>query len=245
MGSALSVDISGFSALTEGLARRLGARGGAEELTRHLNAVYPALVSEVHRYGGSVISFSGDAITCWFDGDDGRHAVACATHMQQVMSWFAALETPSGATFPLAIKAAVTCGGVWRLLAGDPDVQVIDVLAGAPLDRMAVAEGLAQKGETVVGPEVLEGLGRELHLVGERHDEAGRRFGVVDRLWAAPEVEPWAPLAADALDDEQVRPWLLPPIYERLRGGQGEVLAELRPVAALFLKFVCSKRFSK
>jgi hypothetical protein len=25
------------------------------------------MIAEVQRYGGSVVSFSGDAITCWFD----------------------------------------------------------------------------------------------------------------------------------------------------------------------------------
>jgi hypothetical protein len=34
-----------------------------------------------------------------------------------------------------------------------------------------------------------------------------------------------------------VQPWLLPPVYERLRTGQGRFLAELRPGVALFLRF--------
>src|SRR3990172_618634 len=68
-GAALFADISGFTPLTEALTRELGPQRGAEELTRHLNLVYDALIDELHRYGGSVIGFSGDAITCWFDGD--------------------------------------------------------------------------------------------------------------------------------------------------------------------------------
>jgi hypothetical protein len=63
--------ISGFTPLTEALVKELGPRRGAEELTRQLNAVYGALIAEVHHYGGSVIGFSGDAVTCWFDDDDG------------------------------------------------------------------------------------------------------------------------------------------------------------------------------
>jgi hypothetical protein len=50
--------------------RELGPRQGAEELPRQLNLVYAALIAEVDRYGGSVIFFSGDAITCWFDEKD-------------------------------------------------------------------------------------------------------------------------------------------------------------------------------
>ncbi len=66
-GTVLFADISGFTPLTEALVRTLGARRGAEELARQLNAVYDALIAEVDRYGGSVIGFDGDAITCWFD----------------------------------------------------------------------------------------------------------------------------------------------------------------------------------
>ncbi len=77
----------------------------------------------------------GDAISCWFDRDDGRRAVACSLNMQQVMTWFYALRTPSGRSIPLAIKAAACRGPVWRILVGDPGVQVLDVLAGATIDR--------------------------------------------------------------------------------------------------------------
>src|SRR5262245_54411913 len=70
-GAALFADISGFTALTETLAKELGPQRGAEELTVHLNRVFHALIEEVERYGGHVIYFSGDAVTCWLDGDDG------------------------------------------------------------------------------------------------------------------------------------------------------------------------------
>ena len=63
-GAALFADISGFTPLTEALVRELGPQRGAEELTRHLNIVYDALIGELHSYGGCVIGFSGDAITC-------------------------------------------------------------------------------------------------------------------------------------------------------------------------------------
>ena len=66
-GTVLFADISGFTPLTEALVRTLGPRRGAEELARQLNEVYDALIAEVDRFGGSVIGFGGDAITCWFD----------------------------------------------------------------------------------------------------------------------------------------------------------------------------------
>ena len=66
-GAALFADISGFTALTESLREKLGARQGAEAVNTQLGAVYSALIQEVEKYGGSVIGFAGDAMMCWFD----------------------------------------------------------------------------------------------------------------------------------------------------------------------------------
>src|SRR5829696_8843592 len=66
-GAALFADISGFTPLTETLTRELGPQRGAEELSHQLIVIYSALIAQVDQYRGSVISFSGDAITCWFD----------------------------------------------------------------------------------------------------------------------------------------------------------------------------------
>ena len=66
-GAALFADISGFTPLTETLTRELGPQRGAEELSHQLIVIYSALIAQVEQYRGSVISFSGDAITCWFD----------------------------------------------------------------------------------------------------------------------------------------------------------------------------------
>ena len=62
-GAALIADLSGFTQLTHSLVSQLGERRGAEELARHLDLVYDALIAEVDRYGGTIIGFSGDAIT--------------------------------------------------------------------------------------------------------------------------------------------------------------------------------------
>src|SRR5262245_16961093 len=66
-GAALFADIAGFTPLTEALDRALGARRGGEALVQQINSVYSALIAEIDRYGGSVISFAGDSLTCWFD----------------------------------------------------------------------------------------------------------------------------------------------------------------------------------
>jgi predicted ATPase/class 3 adenylate cyclase len=237
-GAALFADISGFTALTEALVNELGAQRGAEKLAHHLNQVYDDLVTELHRYGGSVISFSGDAITCWFDGDAGLRATACALAMQAAMQRFAAVALPSGQTLPLAMKAAVVTGPARRFLVGDIQIQFIDVLAGATLERLAAAEHQAHKHEVVLDPATLDALDDKVQVVEWRRDEeTGQRFGVVRELLESVPTLPHVPMPPDALGQEQVRPWLLPQVYEKLCGGQGEFLAELRPGVALFLRF--------
>src|SRR5688572_12095349 len=228
-GAALFADISGFTPLTEALLKEYGPRRGAEELTGQLNLIYHALVSEVHHYGGSVLAFSGDAITCWFDGDDGLRATVCGLAMQQTMSQFATLSTPSGRIMHLAMKVAVAAGPVRRFRLGVSQLQYIDTLAGATLDRMAAAEHQAEKGEVVLGPEVIEQIGDKVRIAEWRDDpETGQRYGVVAEVLDQERVKPtpWPPLSLEALADEQVRPWLLPPVYERLRAGKGDFLAE-------------------
>lgn len=236
-GSSLFADISGFTPLTEALVNELGRQRGAEELTRVLNLVYDALIHELHRFGGSAIAFAGDAITCWFDGDDGRRATASALAMQQAMTRFESVRTPHGATVALRMKASVAVGSVRRFVVGDPDIRLIDALAGSTLERLAAGEHLANKGEVVVDDAVLQHAGQAFELLDLRSDDRTRRFGVVDRLLEPVSDAPWPLLAADALEPTEVRRWLLPSVHALLQQGTSEFLAELRPTVALFLRF--------
>jgi class 3 adenylate cyclase len=229
-GSALFADISGFTALSEALAAKLSGHRASEELSRHLNRIFHALIEEVDRFGGSVIYFSGDAVTCWFEGDDGLRATASAFAMQRVLEGVGQITIPGG-DVALGMKVAVAVGPARRYLIGDPRIQLLDALAGRTLDRLADAEGHATRGDVIVDRatrERLEGCAR----LGEQRDA----FTVVEELSA--EVEE-ARLEAPPrpLTPEEVRPWLLGPVYERLRAGRGEFLAELRPAIPMFVRF--------
>ena len=236
-GAALLADISGFTPLTEVLVRELGAQRGADELTVCLNRVYEALIEQLHRWRGSAIAFAGDAVTCWFDGDDGQKAVACALAMQEAMRSVQAVHTPFGSTITLSMKAAVATGPARRWLVGDPRIRVIDTLAGAILERLAAAEHQAERGEVILAPCALASLADAAVIGAVRTAPDGRTFGVATGLRKAPQPAPWPPVPLDPLDENEVRPWLLAPVYERLRQGHGGFLAELRPTVALFLRF--------
>ncbi|HET7031344.1 MAG TPA: AAA family ATPase, partial [Candidatus Limnocylindrales bacterium] len=235
-GSAIFADISGFTPLTEALANELGPQRGAEELTITLGRVFHAVIEQLDRRGGDVIYFSGDAITCWIDGDDGARATAAGLAMQDAMARVGRITTPGGASVQLALKVAIAVGRARRFVVGDPQIQLIDVLAGALIDDLADAEHHAEKGDVVLDPSALASLGTRVTLREQREDhERGRTFGVVDALLV--DVPTTAVEEPPRLDESLVTPWLLPEVYDRMRAGRGELLTELRPAVPVFLRF--------
>ena len=230
-GAVLLADIAGFTPLTAALADALGPRRGAEELTRLLNRVYTALVSRVHHFGGSVVCFIGDALVSYYDGDAGLRAVASALQMQRQMKEFQMMRAPHGGRVSLAMKAAIAAGPVRRFLIGDADAQLLDVLAGTTVDRLSDAEHAAERGEVIVSPEVASAVGSELVIDGWRGP-----FGVVGGIRGSIEPVPWDD-ASPAVAVEQLEAFVLPAVHDRIASGQGEYLAELRPVVAIFLEF--------
>lgn len=235
-GSALFADISGFTPLTEALAAELGPERGAEELTVNIGRVFHAVIAELDEFGGDVIYFSGDAITCWIDGDDGTLACAAALAMQEAIVRTGTVTTPGGSQVQLAMKVAVAVGDARRFVVGDPDLQLIDVLAGSLIDDLAAAEHSAEKGDVILEQSAIERLGDRVTLGERREDhETGRVHAVLASLHDAPPRTPVVEPAA--LSEDLVRPWLLPPVYERLRTGRGEFLTELRPAIPVFLRF--------
>ncbi len=247
-GSGLFADISGFTPLTETLARELGPQRGAEELAANLNRMFQALISDLDRFGGHVIYFSGDAITCWLDGDDGTRGVAAALAIQETMASAGRVVTPAGTEIILAIKVAIAVGPARRFVVGDPDIQLIDVLGGTIVDALAEAEQLAERGEILLSASALAATKGRVHLAELRRlptakgagpldgPEAADRFvGVVDALLV--DVAETPVLAEPLLPEGLVRPWLLPVVYERLQTGRGEFLTELRSAYPMFVRF--------
>ncbi len=109
-GAALFADISGFTPLTEALAKELGSQRGAEELTANLGRVFHAVIAELDRYGGNVIYFCGDAITCWLDGDDGLPRPPPRWRCRTRWPASAGSSRPPAPRSRLAMKVAVAVG---------------------------------------------------------------------------------------------------------------------------------------
>lgn len=210
-GSVLTADVSGFSALTEALAERHGARRGAEEVAALLDHVYGPLVAEVDRAGGTVVAFAGDAIMCCFDGDDGGAALSCALAMQAVMA---------GPAADAHISVAVATGPYRRMTIGDPEVRLHEVLAGEAVERLAAIS--ADGGRVVVDPATAEALRERLQT-----DAAGEIVGVDAPAGAGAAQSP----APTDIDADRATPWIAPWLRDEVnRPG------ELRTVVALFVR---------
>src|SRR6478609_29604 len=234
-GSALFVDISGFTPLTEALAREFGERRGAEELGATLDRVFAALMEPLHAWRGNVVYFSGDAVTAWLDGDDGSRAAACGLAMQEVMGQVGTIVGPGGRAAELGVKIAVAVGDVHRFVIGDPRVQLVDVLAGQLMDSLAAAEAQAVAGDVVLDEGALEALRERVTL---REVRQGKR-GAVGVMAALADSPPPLDPSPDwpELPEEVARQWLLPPVWERMVAGRGEFLADLRPAVPIFVRF--------
>jgi adenylate cyclase len=231
-GSAIFADISGFTRLTEKLTQSLGARKGVEALSQQLNAVYGALIDQVERFQGSVITFAGDSIIGWFEEAESAsaalRAASCAQNMQVAMQQFK----------ELSLKVAITTGAARRLVVGDPNIQLIDTLAGRTIARLATAERFAQKGEILVDEGTLQILRENARLREQRIDaHTGEIFSVVDFIEHLAEPQVLPSLASDPLPAESLRPWLLDTVFKREQTGMVSFLTELRPAVPLFLNF--------
>ncbi len=227
-GAALFADISGFTPLTERLTQQLGARRGIEELSLKINQVYNGLINAVDNCNGSVISFAGDAITCWFDNDDENataRAVSCGLAMQNVMAVFD----------DLALKVVISSGPARRFVVGNPSIQQIDTLAGETIARLAIGEHLASKGEILLDEPTVSVLGAAVEMLEQRISETGEQFAIL-RTFTVP-VSPSRLNSRSELADDVLRTWLFPAVYKREISGFGTFLTELRPTVALFLRF--------
>ena len=232
-GAALFIDVSGFTPLTEALALAVGPDKGAEELSVLLQPVFSGIVGCCHSFGGSIITFAGDGILGWFDGDDGRCAVAAAAALQSMVRDMGPCSTSAGSV-TIQAKASVVTGEADRVLLGDPAIQLIEAIGGPLLDRLMAADTLAEPGDLIVDSATARALAGLL----ETRPMAGTTEYLAVTASAAVDLAPAGELPGADLDVEMLRPWLHSQVSERLADAQGGSIARLRPVVVLFVSFV-------
>jgi len=145
-GSLVFVDISGFTSLSERLARR--GRQGAEELTSTLSASFADLLAVAYPAGGSLLKFGGDALLLLFDGPDhASRAVASALRMRATMSRVGRVATSVGA-IRLRMSVGVHSGELHFFRVGDSHREFI--VTGPGASTTVEMEAAAAAGEIVV-----------------------------------------------------------------------------------------------
>jgi class 3 adenylate cyclase len=90
--TALFVDISGFSTITDALMQH--GQHGAEVLATLMNSVFDPLVRCVYEQGGFIISFAGDAFTAVFPASP-LQALAAGWMSQQQCIATATMTSPT------------------------------------------------------------------------------------------------------------------------------------------------------
>ena len=159
-GSLLLFDITGFTPLTERLARR--GREGAEELSNLLDDVFGRLLTDAEDEGGDLLKWGGDALLLFFDGPDhGCRAARAALRMQRALAQIGRATTSIGRV-KLRASAGVESGPVHLVLAGNPARHRELVVLGPTATGVTMLEHAAGTGEVLLGDATAAGLGTEL-----------------------------------------------------------------------------------
>ena len=156
-GSLLFFDITGFTPLTERLARR--GREGAEELSNLLDTVFGRLLMDAEDEGGDLLKWGGDALLLLFDGaDHGRRAARAALRMHRALAQIGRAKTSIGRV-KLRASAGIDSGPVHLILAGNPALHRELVLLGPTATAVTMLEHAAGNGEVLVGDATAADLG--------------------------------------------------------------------------------------
>ncbi len=142
-GTAVFVDISGFTRLSERVARR--GNEGAEVLVDTINACFSTLLPDAYANGASVLKFSGDALLLWFEGE--RHAArACSS----AFAMRRALRRAPPGTFEarLRMSTGVHSGSYEMFLVGGSHRE--HLIAGPAASALVAMEAAAAPGQILL-----------------------------------------------------------------------------------------------
>jgi class 3 adenylate cyclase len=145
-GTAVFADISGFTKLSESLARK--GREGAEHVADAIGHVFASMLSVAYENGGTLLSFGGDALLLWFEGGDNVVRACRATVlMRQVLIDLGPFELPD-TSITLKMSQGVHSGTFHFFAVGSSHRELLPV--DAAWSRLAAMEHAAEANEIVV-----------------------------------------------------------------------------------------------
>ena len=223
-GSLVSLDISGFTSLSERLQAR--GRAGAEELILLISGIFEGLIGIAERRGGDVLKFRGDALLILFYGPEHERR---ACHAAGEMQWLIE-QTGETVSSVGAVRLRMSCG----IYSGDCHFFVVGsthrelVVTGPGASATVALESGAEAGEILVSAATADAL-PPAWLLDERDD--GHLISVATTSKDDPDPEPpQRAESGDALAD-----FVPAPLRAQLALALGE--GEHRHVTAAFVRF--------
>ncbi len=228
-GAILLVDVSGFTELAERFTA--GGEGGAEELSRVLNAYFGGVSRIVTGHSGDVIAFAGDAVLAVWLASTPEEMEASAYQAirsaKTIQSEMAALRLPGNMI--LRQRASVAAGDLTVMELGGTNGCWQLLVAGKPIAVAGETNAHVTPGEVLVPSATWE-------LVKSKSRGTTLPSGDVRIEEALDSALPLAPSAADSASAAAGVSDRVPPIVvDRIQAGQGAWLAEFRNISVLFV----------
>ena len=220
-GSMVLMDISGFTKMSERLARHGDV--GAEEVTEVIGTTFGRLLPAAYAYGANLLKFGGDAQLLMFTGEGHELRAAAAAHeMRAELRRIGGFQTAAGKVV-LRMSIGVHTGSFDFFLVGRSHRELI--VAGPAATRTVQMEAAASTAQILLSPETARLLPRSC---------IGAGLGPGCLLRRAPEVEQSGFRAAQSppVNLEQFIPRGL-----RQTLSSGDINPEHRPAAITFIHF--------
>lgn len=219
-GTLAFVDLSGFTAMSEKLAK-LG-KLGAEETTQVLNSTFSDLLSVAYAQGGSLLKFGGDALLLFFDGEEHpARGAASALAMRRRLRDLGQLRTSAG-SIRLKMSTGVHSGAFLFALAGTSHRELF--VLGPGVTQTVKMETEAEAGEVLVSKDTAS----RIHGIETTPKGDGLLLSRIRKM-------PVAPQAPTKLARTDVSHFLSTAIRSHLLQGASD--PEHRPVSVGFLNF--------
>ena len=217
------VDISGFTSLSERLARR--GRIGAEELTGVLNHVFGSMLELAYLQGGSLLKFGGDALLLLFTGHDhAARGASAAVEMRAALRDAASYRTSVG-RLRLRMSVGVHTGEIHLFRTGRSHLEL--VIAGPGGTTTTEMEKTADPGEILVSSGTRERLPE-----GAAPTAKGNGWLL---KWRKAHCFAPGPIARERRDPDEVRKWVPAGLRDYLSAGTPE--PEHRIATVGFIRF--------
>ncbi|WP_256842353.1 adenylate/guanylate cyclase domain-containing protein [Ornithinimicrobium cryptoxanthini] len=155
-GSMVLMDISGFTKMSERLARH--GNVGAEEVTGVIDDTFGRLLPAAYTFGANLIKFGGDAQLLLFTGEGHQLRAAAAAHaMRAELRRIGGFQTSAGKVL-LRMSVGVHSGRFDFFLVGSSHREL--VVAGPAATRTVQMEAAASAAQILLSPETSRMLPR-------------------------------------------------------------------------------------